>query len=406
MMRSFVTQRPADIPFLILGASFLGLAVAEYFLPGGLGEDRPEVKVLCGMQGGFALAGGLLGTRSARVLTPLHISLLLLCIWLCSNTVIQARDATTALHGCAMFVFWYSMFLFCYVRIQADAGRSRLFLITLIGSLPIWLAALRNSMALDMELAGRREGFEMQNYLSYYMVAMFPYALLLRHRALKVIAMLVISFGAMYSLKRGAVLALVLMGLGASVVYVAVLCNGARRTRAGVGLLVLWGVGVAMAVLYWRANPVAVDRRLASGVADRSNIYAATAEQLSKATPFEAIAGQGCLASVVAIGHEPHNDWLFLQYDFGIVGVLLMLNVYFFLFVLLWRLCRLRSPLALSLISSIVLLACVQMYSTGLYVKTLGFITGSIGLVAGCFQAGSVYPDDSGTARPFRPSVG
>ena len=186
------------------------------------------------------------------------------------------------------------------------------------------------------------------------------------------------------------------MAVAASLVYVMVLYRGAKRLRAAVILLSLWTAAGALAFAFWSANAAAVDQRLGAGAADRIGIYAATTGALRQVTPFEAIAGGGFLASKTTTGSEAHNDWLFLQHDFGAVGVLLMLCVYVALLTMLWRLCRARSPLALSLTCSIVLLTCVQLYSSGLYLKVFGFITGNIGLVAGLMETGRTYPEGWG----------
>ena len=102
---------------------------------------------------------------------------------------------------------------------------------------------------------------------------------------------------------------------------------------------------------------------------------------------YELVIGMGDRQSIKETGHEPHNDWLLLLHDYGIIGVLFMLNIYLSLIGLLWRLCSMKSPLSLPLISSLMLMTCVQLYSSGLYIKTFGFITGCIGLVVGSYYA-------------------
>jgi hypothetical protein len=381
-----------DIPFLIMGSLFLAQAVAECLFPAGSGDERLVIKLLCGVQVVFALVTAFATKKMGRFFQPnsISVALLLLLIWLCLAGMIQVDDRMAMLYACVMFLYWYSMFLFFYVRSQADPRRCRAFLIIVAGSLFVWLFALRNSIVVAMEIAGRPQELQIQNYLGYYMVALFPYVLLVKSKTLKVIAMALISFGAIYSLKRGAVLALVLMGIGSSCLYLYVLPAGPKRVKGIVALLFFWGLGMAVSGLLYRVNPAAIERRIHGRTDDRTDTYSAILAEIAESNLFELLVGHGYLGSSPDTRDNPHNDWLLLQYDYGAVGVVLMLNVYRVLCVLLWRLCRMQSPLAVSLVSSIILLACVQMYSMGLYIKTFGFITGSIGLVAGCFQAGNV----------------
>lgn len=374
-----------DVPFLVMGLMFMAQAFAEYMFPEDLGGNRLVVKLLCGAQVAFALLASFLSRHTNRPLRPsaISVALFLLCAWLCIVGMIQATDRKVMLYACVMFLYWYSMFLFCSARVQSDANRGWIFLVVLVSSLPVWLLSLEHSITVAMEESGRSADLQLQNYLSYYMVALFPYVLLLKSKMLKTIATAVIAFGCVYSLKRGAVIALACMGLGASLVYILVLCSGGKRRTGVVALATLWCVGIVAGGLFVYANPGAVERRLTQDTG-RQDIYHETIESIARSNLVDLVIGHGYFGNLPGARVAPHNDWLLLQYDYGIIGVLLMLGVYYAVFRLLWKLCRARSPLAISLASSLALLACIQMYSMGLYIKTFAFVTGSIGLVAGC----------------------
>jgi hypothetical protein len=137
---------------------------------------------------------------------------------------------------------------------------------------------------------------------------------------------------------------------------------------------------------FFLANSEIVNHRLNQGT-NRERVYKLFFNSIRKVEAYELVIGQGDRKAQEAIGHYTHNDWLFLLYDYGIVGVILMLNVYISLMWLLWKLCKFKSPLSLPLVSSLILMACVQFYSIGLYLKTFGFITGGIGIVLGSYYA-------------------
>jgi hypothetical protein len=314
----------------------------------------------------------------------------------------QTADPTKMLYTCVMYCYWYSLFLFFYRRIQSDPNRCHMFLLIVVASLIVWLIAMKIAIGLRMQDTGRSEDHRWQNSMSYYLIALFPYILLLKNKTLKAVAICLISFGTAYSLKRGSAAALILMGLGSSSVYLFVLCDRENWRKAARVVFGLWTIGFVAAGLYIYANFAAFQYRFEFSGTNRDSIYSEFQSLLSSADIAEALFGRGHLASMRAIGDFTHNDWVFLLYDYGVIAVVLMVSVYIVLLTLLWNLCRLRSPLALSLVSSIILMACVQMYSMGIYVKIFGFLTGSIGLVAGRFQAGALYQDENNSRLGLR----
>jgi hypothetical protein len=388
-MRLFATNEKTDPYFFVMGMLFLLQAVGEYLLPGGAGGERMAIKLLCGLQVAFALATVAVSMHSVKIMHPIAIALILLCGWMGLAGMIHTDDHRAMLYACVMFFYWTSMFLFCYVRIQVAPDRSQKFLVLLALSLFIWILALRNTMALDMDITGRKKEDQIQNYLSYYMVALMPFVLLLDSKKLKTISLLLISFGAVYSLKRGAVLALLLMGTSVSLYYFGVLCAGKKRFRGIFISLSLWGFALAVGVTMYVINPDAVERRLNKDNSDRLAIYSTTTFELAKSTPFEMVFGHGYKTSTEDTGENPHNDWLLLQYDYGIVGVILMALVYITVLGLLAKLVKERSPLILPLSAAIMLMFAIQLYSMCVYIKTFGYITGLFGLVAGMVQVES-----------------
>jgi O-antigen ligase len=374
-----------DIPFAVMGLFFVAMAVSEYLLPGGAGGDRLPVRILCGAQTAFALMVVFFSHAPTILSGRMPISFLLLFIWLCvSGITYTDNKMMEAVYLWVMYLYWYSLFLFFYIRSRAHPERLQMFIVLAVCSLLVWVPALLNFTRVNVEISNTPVYRQAQNYAGYYIVALFPYALLLKRKTLKIIAIALISYGAVYSLKRGVILALILMGFSSSLLYYTIFSNVKKKGKNAIAIIALWAIAISAGLLFVRANPEAVSRRLKSDTG-RSGIYAATLEAIAKADYYLLVIGHGNRQSLAATGHEPHNDWLLLLYDYGIVGVIIMLNIYSSLISLLLKLCKLKSPLAIPLVSVIVLMACVQFYSTGLYVKIFGFITGGIGIIVGRF---------------------
>jgi hypothetical protein len=278
------------------------------------------------------------------------------------------------------------MFVFFYSRSANSSSQPDLFLFIVTVSLLVWVMALRRSVLLQLDIAGREGNEQIQNPMSYYMLGLLPYILLSRKRVIKVIAFGLIAYGAFYSLKRGVILALALAGLGSTGVYLFYVCTPRELRRGIAAVLVVWILGTVVAVACFFINPEAFTHRLDMG-SNRDEVYSAALSGIERSDIFESIAGHGFLKSLENTGYRTHNDLLFLQYDYGFVGVMLMLNIYFALCLCLRGLCKRKSPLAVSLAAGIILMFCVQMYSIGLYARTFGFVFGGLGLVVGSSMA-------------------
>jgi len=375
-----------DIPFVIMGLFFVAMALVEYLVPEGSGASRLVIKVLCGVQIAFALSIAVFTRCSAIFSRWLPVSFLVLLLWLCLSGMIRSDNMRDTLYLWTMYLYWYSLFVFFYSRSLIYPERLQVFLVIAVFSLLIWIPALRKSITLVVGNIYLSTYQLKQNYIGYYIVALFPYALMLKKKSLKLIAIALISFGTVYSLKRGAVLALVLMGFSSSFLYVTVVTDRAKRARNIMALISLWTITVMVVGLFVWANSDIVSHRL-NQASNREEVYKRAFDAIENAEFYELVIGQGDRKAEAIIGCYTHNDWLFLLYDYGIIGVMLMLNVYVALMWLLWKLYKLRSPLLLPLLSSFVLMVGVQLYSIGLYLKTFGYITGSIGLVLGSYYS-------------------
>jgi O-antigen ligase len=176
------------------------------------------------------------------------------------------------------------------------------------------------------------------------------------------------------------------MGMGSSFLYLTVVA-GVEKTRKKIGAIVLlWSVAIVIVGFFIYANQETINRRINEGT-NRQGIFKRVFNVLENSEFYEIVIGHGDQRSISVLGGYTHNDWLMLIYDYGIIGIILMINVYLSMIRLLWRLCKLKSPLSMPFLSVLILMAGVQQYSIGLQLKTFGLIMGSIGLVVGIFCA-------------------
>ena len=371
-----------DISFFLMGAFFIAMAFSEYLYTGGSGKDRFAVKLLNGGQVLFSILVVLLNHRLHVLKQWLPASLILLAIWLSVVDLIYSQNILSTGYRWLIYLYWLALFLFFNTKCSGIPYRLQFFLIMASASLVVWLPALFKFSAIHFNAKGIPVEMQAQNYVGYYVVALFPYVLMLNRKIIKTIAILLISYGAVYSLKRGVVLSLVLMGFAASCVHFLFISK--RKGKVAVVIIFMWVTAFGAGSLFVYKNPDAVARRVESNTG-RREIYSLSLKAIAQAEIYELLIGNGGGRLQDVVGHEAHNDWVLLLYDYGTIGVLLMLNVYAAMIFLIWKLCRLKSPLALPLVSAFVLMMCVQMYSTGIYLKLFGYITGCIGIVSGSF---------------------
>ncbi len=376
-----------DMPFVVMGLLFVAMALAEYFIPEGSGANRMAIKILSGTQIAFALIIAVFTDFPAIFSRWIPLSFLILLLWLCISGIIRSENLSDTFYLWSMYFYWYSLFIFFYIRSQIYPERLQAFLVLALISLLVWVPALIHSTALIIDNSYLPTYQLRQNYIGYYIVALFPYTLMLKKNSLKIIAITLITFGTVYSLKRGAILALFLMGFCSSFLYVIVLHNKKKIGKNVIAIIILWILAIIVSGLFVQAHQKIVNHRLHQP-SNREEVYRRYFNAVKKVELYELVIGQGDRKAHEAIGAYTHNDWLFLLYDYGIIGVVLMLNVYISLILFLWKLCKLKSPLSLPLVSSIIMMVCVQQYSIGLYLKTFGFITGSIGMTVGSYYAG------------------
>jgi len=389
------------IPFGMMGVLCVLSAIGEYLYPF---NPRPIPKAIYGLQIVLALstvlAAGCTRDRVNRLHLshPIPVAFTVFFLWLMGNGLALSGNVPGIIAYGPMCVFWYSMFLFFYVAIQVYPSGFRFFVVLLFLAAVIHLSALRNSIVVDTVARGRSMDHYVQNYGSYNLVVLFPFMLLLRSNILKACATGLTVFACMYSFKRGATVTLAVMALVATVIHAAFVGTGKRRVQVTVLGVCMWLLGLTVVSVFCIHNPERVRSRVfeaeGGSAHGRMECYVWGVKRIGTFTVADILGGKGLDSFHSLYGGQPHNDFLLLLHDYGLVSLLLMISVYFAVTRLVHRLCKCRSAMAAPLAAAIAGVFCLQMFSYGIFTTQFGYLTGMIGLVAGAtsrISAGKTY---------------
>lgn len=372
-----------DWYLLLTGLLFVAMPLLELYYAGNQG-DRNSIKILNGLQVVVALSGIIASGDFSWIRHRVMTSFFFFFLYLCVYEILFYEDIAEFSRAILVYCYWFFYLIFFYLRAYKSPGRVQLFLGILFVSLVLWVPAIVSSASGIMEAKGYN--YRIQDNSGYYFVALLPFVLCIKSNKIKIIAFALISFGSVYSLKRGVIVALVLMGGSAAIVNYYYIQRVKSLTKLILIIIGVSSVFLAPAALFFQRNSDDVIRRIQSQTG-REIIYAETLKNLGDADITPLVFGHINERIENKIGILPHNDWLYLLHDYGILGFSLLLYVYFYLYKYLKALCRLHSKLAIPLTAVIMLMVCVQMVSYGFFVKIFGLITGCIGLIVGLNRA-------------------
>ena len=371
-----------DWPFAVMGVLFVLQAIVEYHSKS-LGAEGMATKVICGAQIAFALSIVFSEANRVYVFQPVTVSLLLFWFWSCLYGLLTADNRMAMLYVCVKFTNWLASYLFLYVHIQTKPAAFRSFLFFVCLSIPIWLLAVYQEssyfvMSRDLDADSR-----IQSYTSYFLVALVPYVLFIQKRWLKAALIAVITLGVVYSLKRGAVLTLVAIAITYS--FASLFCANGLQAKAKTvrALLYVWIIGLATAGAVYYTNSGAIHRRLEQGNSDREELWMESYEVLSKASGFHLVFGTG---HRWAMSHRvlcPHNDFIGYQLQYGVVGLALLVYVNTVIAFYSFRMIKRRSPQGVVMLSVLVIIVCMEMFSYCWDLKTIAHSLGALGVSVG-----------------------
>ena len=107
---------------------------------------------------------------------------------------------------------WYAVFLFCAVHIQVNPKAYQTFLWFVPTMLVLFLLAGCNLASMNVNAAVSEE-FQSGIYAGYYIVCLYPFIWDLRNKILKFILIVLVIYGVIDTMKRGAMVCLACLSL-------------------------------------------------------------------------------------------------------------------------------------------------------------------------------------------------
>ena len=204
-----------------------------------------------------------------------------------------------------------------------------------LGIVLVLTAILRYFYSLQiLQLESTREEF--QNNAAYCIVAIIPFIpFLFKQKRMKLLAgvLSIVLIGlVLNAAKRGAIVSLI-VALGFTAIY---LLRRSKMKPFNQFMLIALVVGVAAFMYYFSLqNEFLMDRiddTREGNIGTREVAYAMLWQHWVDADIFHQIFGYGLMQTVNVWGNTAHNDWLELLTDNGVVGVVVYLLFFIYLF--------------------------------------------------------------------------
>lgn len=199
--------------------------------------------------------------------------------------------------------------------------------------------------------------------MAYYALFLLPFVLLLHNKTIRWVFVAIIFATLLLSSKRGGFIAFFL----ALIVYAVVEWQMAGKGDPKRVLLILGSVILAMAFYYFftsftKANNLAMLDRLENLANDdgsgRPDVWACVWRMILASDPMSLLIGHGfnTVYRASPMGLSAHNDFLEVIYDYGLIGFLLYLRLYYHVWQLYLRVKSDCSQLAPAFAASLVLM--------------------------------------------------
>lgn len=279
---------------------------------------------------------------------------------------------------------WYAVFLFCSVHVQVNPRAYQTFLkfIPLI-FLFFFLAGHRLTNMNVRSLAS--EELQAGVYAGYYLVCLFPFIWDLPNRTIKFALLLLLIYGVVYSMKRGAILCLVSSLFLSFLTYYLFFAEGAKRIPYFFGLSVLFAVMVAALAYSVSTKKDTFEHRMqdiqtGSG---RVDLYKKSWNTFKSLPLDEKLTGTRTPSKQI----RAHNDFLFVLNCYGIAGCVFYVLFDIGLLFTCLRAIVSRFPLLPSLMAALGNIAVIEMVSYGIEGHAFVICCAYVGFVQGYFTA-------------------
>jgi O-antigen ligase len=206
----------------------------------------------------------------------------------------------------------------------------------------------------------------LQNNLSYNILLILPWLLLLKRQYVKTVLIGLLLFITVFSLKRTAILALVLS------FFTMFFVNGVIQRKKRFKIILISLVLFFISFLVFDYVNQIYDNRLLSRFENiqedqgsgRIDIYIKVLKGLDNDSFPELIVGHGYKSvGKITDGLASHNDWLETIYSFGLIGLLILLAIFYLLIKKIFFLIRIKSIYSSPFTVSVVLFFLMSLVS-------------------------------------------
>lgn len=258
---------------------------------------------------------------------------------------------------------WYAVFLFCAVHIQAHPDSYRTFLKFVPAMLLFFFLAGLKLTNLNVSSVFSEE-FQNGIYAGYYIVCLFPFVWDLEYRILKFILILLIIYGVIYSMKRGAMLCLCSSLLFSFLTYYIFFARGTKRIPYFFAISIILAIMVGAAAYSISMKRDTFNHRIENieSGSGRIDLYKRAWNTFKTLPVDEKLTGTRTQSKQI----RAHNDFLFTILCYGIVGLIFYVLFDFGLLLLCIQATVRKFPLLPGLIAALGNIAVIQMISYGI----------------------------------------
>lgn len=257
-------------------------------------------------------------------LTPILSSLILLAIWTVAVNAVCGVAKWTVLVHANMSIAWILSYLFFEHMEEKDHYVNSDVKMIVSVLLVFFIAA---TVFFFFDMLARLKHFPVLT-MSYYVLALVPWMLANKQKSKKSFLILIAAV-VFLSMKRGAIVALILMIIVDELIDVKMKRITIRHFTSTVLIILL--IVSCLTVADKATNGFLSSRfslaELENGSGRRKQ-FALVLNELKSRGMAQLILGVGCERCVKVFGTGIHNEWLSFLYNYGVVGLLLYANMF------------------------------------------------------------------------------
>lgn len=255
-----------------------------------------------------------------------------------------------------LWVLLYNFFFYYHLQYKAVWKQTLIFVCVFFG---FYLMYAYFAMTFSQERLNR-----MTVIGSYYILVFVPW-LYFVPKLYRRIGLILILIVAVFSAKRGVIIALPLMLLNGYLVYFLNRKASVKTIIFSIITLLFFGITLAVANEYYEGRLLErfSEEEISSGSGRRKMWTTLTTSFFTDTSLPVQITGHGIAATIGGLRTSSHNDWIGFLWDYGYVGFLFLLTFFLLLFRRLIWLIRKKSIYAPPYASMLTLMFMMTLYS-------------------------------------------